>query len=79
MANNLLDGKRILIVDDEPDILESLEELLSMCDVVKAASFEEAKETLETQYFDMAVLDIMGVDGYKLLAVANEKKWWPSC
>ena len=26
----LLDGKKILIVDDEPDVLESLEELLPM-------------------------------------------------
>jgi DNA-binding NtrC family response regulator len=74
MANNLLDGKRILVVDDEPDVLESLEELLSMCDVEKAASFEEAKEALETRYFDMAVLDIMGVDGYKLLEIASERR-----
>ena len=77
MANNLLDGKRILVVDDEPDVLESLEELLSMCDVEKAASFEEAKEALETRYFDMAVLDIMGVDGYKLLEIASERRVVP--
>ena len=70
----LLDGKKILIVDDEPDVLESLEELLPMCDVKKASSFDTAKELLETQYFDMAVLDIMGVDGYKLLEIAKERK-----
>lgn len=61
-------------MDDEPDVLETLEELLSMCDVVKATSFEEAKDSLETQYFDMAILDIMGVDGYKLLGIANKRK-----
>jgi len=77
MANNLLDGKRILVVDDGPDVLESLEEWLSMCDVEKAASFEEAKEALETRYFDMAVLDIMGVDGYKLLEIASERRVVP--
>ena len=43
-GKNYLDGKRILIVDDEPDILETLEELLSMCEVVKASTFEEAEE-----------------------------------
>jgi len=32
---NLLDGKKILIVDDEPDVLETLEELLPMCDISK--------------------------------------------
>ena len=69
-----LEGKRILIVDDEPDVLETLEELLTMCRVTTAASFAEAKEQLETQYFDMAVLDIMGVDGYELLKIANERK-----
>ncbi|MBL7101167.1 MAG: response regulator, partial [Desulfobacteraceae bacterium] len=42
--STLLDGKRILIVDDEADILDILEELLEMCDVVKASTFDEAKE-----------------------------------
>ena len=71
---NLLEGKKILIVDDEPDVLETLEELLSMCDITKASSFDEAKGLLQNQDFDMAVLDIMGVDGYRLLEIANEKK-----
>ena len=71
---NYLDGKRILIVDDEPDILESLEELLSMCELVKATTFEEAKEQLENHFFDMAILDIMGVDGFKLLEIANKNR-----
>ena len=73
MTSDLLNNKRILIVDDEPDILETLVELLPMCDVVKASRFDEAKEILETQYFDMAILDIMGVEGYKLLEIANER------
>ena len=70
---SLLRYQRILIVDDEPDILETLEELLIMCDVVKASSFDEAKELLEIQYFDMAILDIMGINGFKLLEIANKK------
>jgi DNA-binding NtrC family response regulator len=70
---DLVKDKRILIVDDEPDVLETLQDLLEMCDVVKAFSFNAAKELLETQYFDIAVLDIMGVDGYKLLDIANHK------
>ncbi|MBU0734689.1 MAG: response regulator [Proteobacteria bacterium] len=74
MNKSLLDGKRILIVDDEPDVLSTLEDLLSVCDVVKAGNFLEAKNLLSTQYFDMAVLDIMGVDGYKLLEIAIDRK-----
>lgn len=69
-----LKGKRILIVDDEPDVLDTLEELLSMCIVTKASSFREAKKQLEEQNFDVAVLDIMGVDGYELLEIAKQKQ-----
>jgi len=71
---SVLEGKKILIVDDEPDILETLEELLDMCVIFKATSFEEAKELIETLSLDMAILDIMGVGGYDLLRIANEKK-----
>ena len=70
---NLLDGKKILIVDDEPDVLEVLEEVLDMCEVVKASSFDEAKKLLESDDFDMVILDIMGVDGYKLLHIAKKR------
>jgi len=70
----MLEGKKVLIVDDEPDVLETLEDLLPMCEVTKATSFDEGKDLLETQYFDMAILDIMGVDGYKLLEIAKERE-----
>lgn len=72
-GKSLLDGKRVLIVDDEQDVLAVLEELLKMCRVAKATNFKEAKKLLETQDFDIAILDIMGVDGYGLLELANKK------
>jgi len=71
---DLLDGKRILIVDDEPDVLDTLEDLLTMCRITKAATFEQAEALLADQYFDMAILDIMGVQGYKLLDICNAKR-----
>jgi DNA-binding NtrC family response regulator len=74
---SLLEGKRILAVDDEPDILETLEALLPMCAVVKASSADQAKKLMDTQSFDIAILDIMGVDGYKLLEMAKKKKIIP--
>ena len=74
MKKSPLENKKILIVDDEPDVLETLSELLSMCELVEASTYEEARHQLETERFDMAILDIMGVDGYALLEIANSKK-----
>lgn len=71
--SNLLKGKKILIVDDEKDILEVLEELLYMCRILRASTFQEAKRLLESDQFDAVILDIMGVRGYDLLKIANLK------
>jgi DNA-binding response OmpR family regulator len=71
---HLLEGKRILIVDDEPDVLETLEDLLPTGSTTRAASFTEARDLLESAPFDIAILDIMGVDGYELLKIAAGKK-----
>ena len=71
--NSLLDGKKLLVVDDEPDVLESLEELLSMCEVEKASNFEDARDLIEQQQFDLVILDIMGVSGYDLLQRTSAK------
>ena len=45
-----------------------------MCEIETASTFEEAKKLLETKKFDLTILDIMGVNGYALLEIANEKK-----
>ena len=74
VKESLLENKKILIVDDEPDVLETLSELLSMCELVAASTYEEARHQLETERFDIVIVDIMGVDGYALLEIANRKK-----
>ena len=73
IERNLLEGKKILVVDDEPDILDTVAELLTMCRVTKAQDFDSAKELLEKEPFDMVILDIMGVRGYDLLEVATAR------
>lgn len=74
---NLLKDKSVLVVDDEIDVLETLEQLLPMCVVTKAQTFEMAKRLLETRHFDIAILDIMGVNGFELLRIARERKVIP--
>ena len=65
-------GKKILIVDDEEDVLDSLTDLLDMCKVDRASSFEEGKRFLESDAYDIAILDIMGVKGFELLEIAKK-------
>ena len=71
--DEVLEGKRILIVDDEPDILDTLKELLDMCLIDTAPNFETAQKFLKCGSYDAAILDIMGVKGYDLLESAKEK------
>ena len=73
-GENTLKGKKILAVDDEVDVLETLKEILEDCDVETASTYESAKELLESKSYDAAVLDIMGVRGFDLLKIATEKK-----
>ena len=70
---DILAGKRILVVDDETDILETLEEILDMCIIDTAPNFETAQRFLDKNTYDVAILDIMGVKGYELLELANKK------
>jgi len=62
-----LKGKVVLLVDDEPDILTTLEEILYMCEVHKAQNFDTALQLILNNTYDVVVLDIMGVNGFELL------------
>jgi DNA-binding NtrC family response regulator len=72
-TRKILKGKRVLVVDDEEDILQLVTELLDICKIDTASTFEEAKELLENNTYHIAVLDIMGVRGYDLLDIATER------
>ena len=69
----IIEGKRLLLVDDEQDVLDSLCELLEMCKLDTALSYERGKELLEKYEYDVAVLDIMGVKGFDLLKISIEQ------
>jgi CheY-like chemotaxis protein len=73
-AESILNGKRILAVDDEPDVLTILEdeilEICPDCKFDKATTFEAADRMLRTQMYDLVILDIMGVQGFDLLKLA---------
>lgn len=66
-SENLLNGKSILVVDDEPDVLDTIEEELDMCMVDKAMDYDTAIQYLMGYTYDIVILDIMGVNGFELL------------
>lgn len=69
----VISSKKILIVDDEKDVLDALTDLLDMCKVDRASSFEDGKKLLESDTYDVAILDIMGVKGFELLEIAKKQ------
>jgi len=72
--------KRILIVDDEPTILLTLDHLLNGKDsmVITSSRIEEAEEALSRYTFDLVIADIRlsgmyGIEGLELLSYVKEK------
>jgi len=72
-----LEGKVILVVDDEPDILETVSETLDMCIVHKAKDFDTGLQYILNYLYDAVILDIMGVNGFELLK-ASVSRGFPS-
>lgn len=62
-----LKDKLILVVDDEPDILHTVEEYLEECQVHKAMDYDTALQHILSYTYDVVILDIMGVNGFELL------------
>ncbi len=79
MAESILNGKRILAVDDEPDILAVLEEEIldyaPNCKIEKVTTYQEASKRIESENYDAVVLDIMGVRGFDLLGQAVKRNF----
>jgi DNA-binding NtrC family response regulator len=68
-----LKGKIILVVDDEPDILDTVEEELDMCKIDKANDYDTAVQYLSGYIYDIVILDIMGVKGFDLLKTSVKR------
>ena len=65
-----LTDKVILVVDDEQDVLETIEDELDMCLIHKASDYDTALQHLLSYTYDVVILDIMGVNGFELLKTA---------
>jgi DNA-binding response OmpR family regulator len=73
MTESILNDKRILAVDDEPDVLDTLADLLEDYDGLifdRATDYETGYQLLRSWTYDAVILDIMGVRGFDLLNAA---------
>jgi DNA-binding NtrC family response regulator len=66
-SEDTLKDKVVLMVDDEPDVLEAVAEELDMCVLHKAQDYNTALQYLLSYTYDIVILDIMGVKGFQLL------------
>ena len=77
MADSILNGKRILAVDDEADVLDVLEEEIlaaaPKCKIEKVTTYHQAMERLTSQTYDVVILDIMGIRGFELLDLSSKR------
>lgn len=74
------DAYRILVVDDEPDVVQALANTLERarridCQVETALSGEEALEAIDADGFDLVLADyrMEGMNGAELLARVQER------
>ncbi len=78
MKNSILNGKSILAVNDDPDVLAVLEEEIleacPNCTFDKATTYKGATERLASYTYHLIILDIMGVRSFDLLERAAIRK-----
>jgi len=73
-SESILKGKNILAVDDEEDILETIEDILDEANIDLAGDYKSASKKIKENRYDLVILDIMGVDGLKLLEEAVDRE-----
>jgi len=69
--------QRVLVVDDEPSLLEAMNIAFTRAGrhVVSCRTFEEGRERLLTEYFDVMVTDVRlgAFNGLQLAVIARDK------
>ena len=70
---DILKGKKVLVIDDEPDVLETISEMLDGYEVQTAMDFQSGLQMILDNHYDAVILDIMGVNGFELLKNSNAK------
>ncbi len=72
-VSQILKDKVVLVVDDEPDVLDTVADILETCLVTKANDYDTARQYLMSFTYDIVILDIMGVNGFELLKTSVKR------
>jgi PAS domain S-box-containing protein len=76
---DILDGLRVLVVDDDAGVRESVAEILRVdgCEVTCTEDAKEALQRLTSESFDVVLSDVVmpGMDGYELYVEVRRR--WP--
>lgn len=72
-VQTLLHGKKLLVVDDEADVLEIVKEEFPGSTVITAQDYDGALRLINQDEFDLVILDIMGVNGFELLKACRAR------
>ena len=72
-STSYVKGMHILAVDDEIGILETIADVLDESRVDRATTYAAASQRIKDTEYDLVILDIMGVDGLKLLEEAVDR------
>jgi len=65
--DSFLKGKHILAVDNEPDVIKTIQEILFQAKVDTAEDYKTASQMIMETRYDFAILDIAVGNGIKLL------------
>ena len=72
LDESVLKGRHILAVDDEEDILETISDILDESVIDSARDYKTALKKIKKRKYDLDILDIMGVNGLRLLEKSVE-------
>lgn len=74
MEGQILEGKRILVVDNEREILNMVSQALAASEVVAVGNADEARPLIARESFDLVILDTARANGCALLDDCHANK-----
>ncbi|MGO9117829.1 MAG: response regulator [Desulfomonilaceae bacterium] len=74
MYLQILEGKRILVVNNEREVLKMMKEALAASEVITAGDVDEARSLIAKEFFNLAILDTVTSNGCDLLQDCQANK-----